>query len=359
MSWLSVVVSNVALASILALAAWIVQRRLGRPAVARTLWVLVLIKLITPPIATIPFVQPSSPIACTLGICRCGPHAPAPVWLVEAAPWVLLGAWLIGVAAIFVTAGRSWIRLNQVLSSAHPASQEWQSLAARLSTELSIRKPPEILEVPGRLPPMVVSSWRRPRILLPLDLIERITNSQKEALLLHELVHIRRGDHMVRMLEFLVRAAYWWLPGIGLLGRQLRACEEAYCDQAVVNYLPQARRDYAGLLLDVVDFVGLVQRQAHLQSTAMSAAADLEERLTAILDTTQRTPSGWPIGAVVLCLACVIMPGGFRYEVGRRDLPQPTDPSAAPVKPAEKANELSAGCHAGAPVVEIATFTCP
>lgn len=49
MTWLACILSNVALASLLALAAWSVQRWLNRPAIARALWVLVLVKLITPP----------------------------------------------------------------------------------------------------------------------------------------------------------------------------------------------------------------------------------------------------------------------------------------------------------------------
>ena len=50
MPWLSWVASNVLLAAGLALAAWAVQRRLNRPAVAHVLWVLVLVKLVTPPV---------------------------------------------------------------------------------------------------------------------------------------------------------------------------------------------------------------------------------------------------------------------------------------------------------------------
>ena len=82
----------------------------------------------------------------------------------------------------------------------------------------------------------------------------RLDRSQRAALLLHELVHIQRGDHWCGCWSWRFGVAYWWLPVVGSIGRQLRACEEACCDAAVVAHLPQARRDYARLLLDVLDF---------------------------------------------------------------------------------------------------------
>src|SRR5690242_18830787 len=111
------------------------------------------------------------------------------------------------------------------MTHASPAPQESQSLAARLATELSIRCSPKMLAVPVRLSPMVVPGLRRPRLLLPMDLMDQLNPSQRAALVFHELVHIRRRDHWVRMLELTVGVAYWWMPLVGAIGRQLRACE--------------------------------------------------------------------------------------------------------------------------------------
>ena len=70
MPWLAWVVSNVLLALLLALAAWFVQRWLRRPAVAHVLWVLVLVKLVTPPLVSVPLGQSPGTMACTLGHLR-------------------------------------------------------------------------------------------------------------------------------------------------------------------------------------------------------------------------------------------------------------------------------------------------
>jgi beta-lactamase regulating signal transducer with metallopeptidase domain len=133
------------------------------------------------------------------------------------------------------------------------------------------------------------------------------------------LVHIKRGDHRVRMLELTVGILYWWLPIVGSIGRQLRACEEACCDEAVVTRLPEARRDYATLLLDVIDFTTPSRGQPPPQAaTAMSAADGLEKRIRAILDATPGMRRSQLCWALVAGLTCAILPCELHYDfVGR------------------------------------------
>jgi beta-lactamase regulating signal transducer with metallopeptidase domain len=337
MPWLSCIISNVVLASLLALAAWYVQRRTGWHALARILWVLVLVKLVTPPLVSVPLRASPGAMACALGACGCEHHAQA--MLRGTLPWLLLSVWLVGAGATGWTALCRWIRFRSLLAHASPAPPEWQTLAAHLSAELSLRRPPEVLAVPGRLPPLVVAGRRRPRLLLPMDLMGLLNDSQREALLLHELVHLQRGDHLVRMLELAVSVAYWWLPVVCSIGRQLRDCEEACCDAAVVARLPQARRDYARLLLDVLDFASPLPRRSVPPVTAMSAAQNLEQRLRSILGATDRTRASWPVGSfaagsLVVALACAIVPCQLHYEVAR-----PTASAAISTGPGRAATE--------------------
>jgi bla regulator protein BlaR1 len=328
MPWLSCIISNVVLASLVALAAWFVQRRLRWSAVARILWVLVLVKLVTPPVVGVPLRVSPGAMACALGVCGCEHHAQTVAR--GTLPWVLFAMWSAGACATSWTAWRRWTRFQRLIAQASPAPPEWQSLAARLSAELSIRRPPEILAVPGRLPPLVVPRLHRPRMLIPAALMDRLNFSQREALLLHELVHIKRGDHLMRILELIVSVAYWWLPIASSIVRQLRDCEEACCDAAVVAHLPLARRDYARLLLDVLDFVAPLPRQSIPQATAMSAADGLEQRLRAILDATQGTSRARPAGAFAVGLACAILPCGFQYNFAARLAPAATSAQAEP-----------------------------
>src|SRR4051794_32499749 len=127
MPWLSWIVSNVLLASLLALAAWIVQRWLRRPAIAHLLWVLVLVKLVTPPLVSVSLQEPPANSACLNGTCSCGPHVQSTA--LTPLPWVLLAAWSAGAAATGWIAWRRWNRFRSLLAHAVPAPPEWQALA--------------------------------------------------------------------------------------------------------------------------------------------------------------------------------------------------------------------------------------
>jgi beta-lactamase regulating signal transducer with metallopeptidase domain len=363
MTCLTWIASNVALAGLVAVGAWTAQR-LRRPGVARALWVLALVKLVTPPLVSVPVGEASGATACALGVCTCGPHPGAPTFLRFTLPGVLLVAWSVGAGATLVVAWRRWTHFRRLLVHASPAPARWRRLAARLARELRLRRPPFVLLIPGRLPPMVVPGWRGPRLLVPQGLIRQLSAAQRESLVLHELVHIKRGDHLVRLLELAAGVAFWWLPLVGSIGRRLRACEEACCDAAVVARRPRARRDYARLLMDVMDFADPLPAHSLPQVTAMSAADGLERRLRSILDAREATrPSR--AAAVVMGLAIVMLPCGVHYELGGRDAANQASggKNVAEVPAAMTSDECEppvaarwAGCE---PPVELTPMGCP
>jgi beta-lactamase regulating signal transducer with metallopeptidase domain len=278
-----------------------------------------------------------------MGICACGPHQGILSQVGGLLPWMLLAVWSAGAFATAWLSQRRWLQFRRLLAHARPAPAPWQSLAVRIASELSVRRPLEILAVPGLLPPMVVAGWRRSRLLLPAELLERLNATQRRALLLHELTHLKRGDHLVRLLEGVVGIAFWWLPIVRSIGGRLRACEEACCDAAVVARLPRARRDYARLLLDVIDFADPLPRHALPHATAMSPSDGLEQRVRAILQ--QHEPKRRARSTAVLAIgaACAIFPCGLRYDIA-----QP---------PAITSTALAEGCEPAA--VEVIAFRCP
>lgn len=322
MSCLLWIASNILLASLLALAACFVQR-LGRHSFARVLWALVLVKLVTPPLVSVPVAELPNSVACVLGECGCEEHMGSLASVPPMLPWVLL-VWFVGASVMVGAACRRWTGLLRLLAHARPAPHNDQLLTGKLASRLSLKNVPEVLIVPGRLPPMVVPGWCKPRLLLPEGLMSQLSSSQKTALLLHELTHIKRGDHLVRILELAVGVVYWWLPVLGVVGRQLRICEESSCDAAVVTHLPHARHDYAQLLLAGLDIADPLPPQAIPQATAMSAAQNLELRLRRILDPTPSVRRRWPIGILVVSLACVILPCRLHCDYVRQ-------PEEAPV----------------------------
>src|SRR6266536_2620515 len=109
---------------------WVVQGWLRRPAVAHVLWVLVLVKLVTPPLVNVPLGPPPGPAACALGACGCDHHSPAQTFVRGTIPWILLAAWSAGAGTTAWVGWRRWARFRRLTAHAGPAPPEWQSLAA-------------------------------------------------------------------------------------------------------------------------------------------------------------------------------------------------------------------------------------
>jgi beta-lactamase regulating signal transducer with metallopeptidase domain len=113
--------------------------------------------------------------------------------------WLLLaiiGVWACGFAAIVAMRLRHWLRIHA---------------AVRASTLLETSAPVRIRTCPGRLEPGVVGFFR-PILLLPADIRQHLTPAQFEAVLVHELCHIRRRDNLTAAIHMIVEAIFWFHP---------------------------------------------------------------------------------------------------------------------------------------------------
>ena len=109
------------------------------------------------------------------------------------------------------------IRFQRLLKHVSPVPGEWQSHADELAARLGLGSCPSVYLLPGRVPPMLWAIGRRPRLLVPSELWSKMAADERTSLLLHELAHLKRRDHWVRWLEFVVIGLYWWHP-VGLVG---------------------------------------------------------------------------------------------------------------------------------------------
>src|SRR5262249_28433345 len=258
-----------------------------RPALVHSLWVLVLLKLITPPLVPVrlpwailppwgggaPDVSASPepidfetqvaelPAAVALEVAiREGPEdvpdsldvSPAPG--IQAAPSSWLPAnWAASLAPLWLAGSLGWFvwnclhiyRFQRLLRYAQPAPSPLQDRVKTLAGRLGLKQTPAIWLVPGALSPMVWPVGRTPCLLFPAKLLERLDREQLDTLLVHELAHVRRRDHWVRMMELVVVALYWWHPVVWWARRELHEAEEQCCDAWVVWALRGAGRAYA------------------------------------------------------------------------------------------------------------------
>jgi beta-lactamase regulating signal transducer with metallopeptidase domain len=202
---------------------------------------------------------------------------------------VLGGVWIAGtVLYIAITAARVRRFARALRRSQCPASGWLEQEIGDIAKSIGLRRPPRLMVVDGPLPPMIWSGWR-PMLLVPQRIVESIDPSQRQLILLHELLHIRRGDHLVRWFAVAVLALYWWYPFAWWAVRRLQNAEEECCDAAVLALHPQQSETYGGALLAVSEFVSCGSLPAAAVSVGVERKYHLKRRMTMILKETR-----WP-----------------------------------------------------------------
>jgi bla regulator protein BlaR1 len=304
MSWLLVpLLKNAILVVPLALLALAAGRWSRRPALAHLLWVLVLIKLLTPPLIDVPLgwrldveswlglkqeapsgtqAAVSSQIAPagkngkssqeaprtsrrrSAGSLAATSTAPAPTnkstWsaLLPTGPrrlQLLAIIWLGGSVLVALNlAWRAW-RFHGYLCRAARPHETLGPRVGELAQEAAIGISPQVVVIEGVMSPALWTLGRRACLIFPARLAERLAPAELDALLLHELSHFARGDHWVRVLELAGQVLFWWHPVVWLARRELEAAEEQCCDAWVVEHQRASRHSYAQALLTTIDFL--------------------------------------------------------------------------------------------------------
>jgi beta-lactamase regulating signal transducer with metallopeptidase domain len=363
---LEIGMANALFATLLAPVALLVGRLSRRPALGHCLWILVLLRLVAPPVVGIPGISLEAP---KLTGARAHPSQPPLIKGGNRKALVLVQAvmaasapaaprdkeglggvralgpedilrplaflWLTGSACWFVVAGLRIARFRHLLTHAEPAPSKLQAEAARLAERLGLARCPTISIVPFAVSPLV---WGlvggRAWLVLPADLLAHLNPDEQSALLAHELAHLRRRDHWVRWLEIAALGLYWWHPVAWWARREIARAEEQCCDAWVVWSLPGAAVAYAKALLKTVDFLSEARPALPLAASGAGHVRSLKRRIAMILRTLPLSPHlSWPARAGALMLGLLVLPFGPQPSLRAQSAP---DKPAAPSPPAKE-----------------------
>jgi GWxTD domain-containing protein len=174
------------------------------------------------------------------------PQVAAPFQASDLLPWVV-PVWLAGVLLLHARTLAGWIGARRLRrSGVCSAPPEWQARLAELARGVRLSMPVALLESCRVDVPLVVG-YLRPFILVPLGMLSSMPPDHVEAILLHELAHIRRRDYLVNLLQAVAEnllfyhPAVWWISGV------IRTERENCCDDLVVAVRGNAR-GYAAAL---------------------------------------------------------------------------------------------------------------
>jgi GWxTD domain-containing protein len=166
--------------------------------------------------------------------------------IADVVPW-LAPLWAAGTVAFYLRMLAGWVaaqRLTRRGICASPAP--WQHRLDQLRARMRVSRPVVLVETCLADVP-VVTGWLRPVIIIPAGVLAGIPVSQVEAILLHELAHIRRCDYLVNVLQAAARGILFYHPAIWWVSRIIHSEREHCCDDLVVSVTGDPY-DYAAAL---------------------------------------------------------------------------------------------------------------
>jgi len=363
--------------------------RLGRPrpAFCHALWLLVVVKLLMPPVVAWPW-QPDATFGAQLveRLAADKPLAPtappagetvpaanpaikpeaggrvagrtdkqvsqaasvaAPAAIQRRRPvWPLLAqigltVWAAGALFAVALHLRRILKFRRAFLASEPAPEWLKEKVGGLARVYGVH-PPEVRVAHGAWSPMLYGV-RRPILLAPRGALDEVEPERWETVVAHELAHLRRRDHLVAWVVLAASCVWWWNPVLWWARSQIGRYAEMACDAWVLWALPDRGREYADTLIQFVQRHSERPPAVPEPVPCMSAhgAGVFERRLTAIL----RGPAPYRLGsagaACLVAIAAVVLPVFSREEATEPVAGRPVAPMLVSAGAPEQTPQLN------------------
>jgi beta-lactamase regulating signal transducer with metallopeptidase domain len=246
---------------------FVMRKRVGAN-IRYLFWLLVLLKLLVPPSMASPTsfawwlwptAQESAQKPFTVIYGRVAGSSPIPglptntlndsMASLSIEAWGLLIWAAVGIG-MFAFALKRGLQLSRQVNHAAQAPVALDQLLAFLEQDGKLPQRTRIRTIIHPTSPAVFGLFR-PIILLPQSIVNRLSTPQLRAILLHELVHVRRRDVWVQCAQTFLQIIYWWHPLVWFANLRIRRVREEAVDDAVVRILRAEADIYPRTLLEV------------------------------------------------------------------------------------------------------------
>lgn len=179
-------------------------------------------------------------------------------------PSILLGIWLCGFAVSVLVWLRCWLRVRALRAAATPI-------------EIAMDLPIPVMSSSSLQEPGVFGIFR-PVLLLPEGIANRLTSAQLDAILTHEMCHVRRRDNLTAAIHMVIESLFWFYPLVWWIRTQLVEERERACDEEVLQSGSEPEV-YAEGILNVCKFYV----ESPLACVSGVTGADLKKRIVRIM----------------------------------------------------------------------------
>jgi bla regulator protein blaR1 len=193
-------------------------------------------------------------------------------------PGILALLWLCGFVTVIALNWLRWRRVTAAMRDAQPMSRGREVDALRnLERCAKLRKPIAFWVSPGSLEPGIFGIFR-PVLLWPEAISQHLRDAHLEAILAHEVWHVRRHDNLAATVHMVVEAIFWFHPLVWWLGARLIEERERACDEEVLR-LGNPPQVYAESILKTCEFC----MGSPLACVSGVTGADLKQRIVRIM----------------------------------------------------------------------------
>lgn len=264
-------------------------------------------------------------------------------------PWIV-ALWSLGAAvlALRMAMGIAWVgRMRRTHADA--VDPRWQAKLDRLGVLLGVRRAVP-LRIADDLDSPVAAGWWRPLVLVPAALIARMPADLLEALLAHELAHIKRYDYLVNLAQSAVEALLFYHPVVWWLSKRIRAERERIADELAAQALGDPKR--LALALQQLDLLRMDQIRDGFAQPHLAPAAHGGNLMSRIqhLVRPDRHALSWKIALPILGLSAICL-----TVFAQAQAPSAKATASAAAKPAAMAAPASAPSAKAAPSAPVRT----
>jgi D-alanyl-D-alanine endopeptidase (penicillin-binding protein 7) len=210
----------------------------------------------------------------------------------------IVGAWAAcaGALGLRMALGLLWVGRA---ARAQAGDREWQARLSSLAQRCGLTRELRLRVVEGLASPVTAGCWR-PVVLVPASLLTGMDALLLEALLTHELGHVKRHDYLVNLVQNVIEALLFYHPAVWWLSKRIRLEREQIADDFAARQLGEPRR--LALALSELERMQFADARSGQRLAQAANGGDLVGRIRRLLRPSAQA-LGWQAAIPVLGLA--------------------------------------------------------
>ena len=220
----------------------------------------------------------------------------------------IITLWLMGMM-VFTLRFFGGLAYTQRLkhSQNSPMDFEWEEVMNEIITRFKITQNIQLVESKLVSVPMVIG-YLKPMILLPIGVINHLSISEVEAVLAHELAHIKRYDYLVNIIQSIIETLLFFHPAIWWISGEIRRERENCCDDLALEIVDSLTFAKALATLEQFRLNSIYQRKPQFSMAAITNKNQLLNRVQRILNQPQKNQNNFR-GFFAACILVISFVG--------------------------------------------------